>query len=128
MINSDVTIIDEVQSDSGSKEGTYTFEKGAAIGDYTIDFVLADGAQAKVYVVTLDDKKYVAKVYGRNWQPNKTLRDFFVKNHHENIMKVIGSGRELGMYYEVYPYYELGTLSDHVKENGNLSADFIRQS
>ncbi len=132
MINSDATIIDEVQlnniSDASNKgSDDYTFYEGSMIGEYKVSKLHATGSQAKVYVVTNNGSSYAVKVYGRKWQPVKTLRTFFHDNSHENIMRVIASGRELGMYYEVYPYYEYGNLEDYLKENGKLSVEYIKK-
>lgn len=128
MINSDATIIDEVQIDNTPQisPDEFAFFEGSMIGEYKVSRLLAKGAQAKVYLVTDNNNNYVAKVYGRSWQPVKSLRVFFQDNHHDNVMKVISSGRELGMYYEIYPYYEHGSLEEHARASGKLSVDFIR--
>ena len=139
MINRDETIIEQKQNginasgtilDSGTDTGqtaAVSVSEGAMLGLFRVVRLMSAGAQAKVYVVERDGEEYVAKVYGRNWQPARALRLFFLGSNHDNVMKVIDSGRELGMYYEIYPYYTHGTLEDYVKENGTLSVDFIRK-
>lgn len=152
MINYDETIIEHVHFDNGinasetildpmedrEKTSDDSFRKssgraavtdiveGTVLGDYTIVRKLSEGAQAKVFLAEGSGEKYVVKAYGRSWQPAKALRTFFAENHHDNIMRVVDSGRELGMYYEIYPYYEKGTLEDYISQTGALSPDFIR--
>ncbi len=102
--------------------------QGGRIGTFRIVRQLPAGGQAKVYLAERDGKQYVAKVYGRNWQPVRALRLFFLQNPHENVMPVIDSGRQLGSYYEIYPYYQEGTLEDLVKKSGALSVEEIRKT
>lgn len=137
MINYDETIIEqneinasETILDSGKNTGyaaPVAVSDGFMLGGFRVVRQISAGAQAKVYMVERDGKEYIAKVYGRNWQPVRALRLFFLQHTHENVMPVIDSGRELGMYYEVYPYYGQGTLEDYVRKNGSLSVEFIRK-
>lgn len=131
-INASETILDEMPGSmdslkNASDEESFTLSVGSMLGDFRIVKLLAKGAQAKVYIVERGGERFAAKVYGRRWQPVKTLRVFFSTNQHDNVMRVVDSGRELSMYYEVYPYYEHGTLEDYVRENGTLSVDFIKK-
>lgn len=134
MINDDITITDDYGTDPSCTVLDDAFRKigetpvtGTRIGSFEIIRQLSSGGQAKVYLVKRDGTQYVAKVYGRNWQPVKALRLFFLQNPHENVMEVIDSGRQLGQYYEIYPYYQEGTLEDYVRMKGALSVDLIRR-
>lgn len=129
-INSDVTILDQgdSQEDGVKRAGeTPITSEDFMLEDYHVTGRLSRGAQAEVFLAEKDKKKYVVKLYGRDWQPVKLLRDFFKENRHDNIMPVVMSGRELGRYYEIYPYYEHGTLEHYVRENGTLSVEFIKK-
>ena len=135
-VNASETVLDSGNAMSGyldnnggtaSMASGITIGEGTALGDFKVVRKLSEGAQAKVFIAEKAGGKYVAKAYGRNWQPAKALRVFFSESHQDNVMRVIESGRELGMYYEIYPYYENGNLEDYIQKNGTLSTDFIRK-
>ena len=129
-INSDVTVLDETAHQGGAEQKAGVLFDGSEdfmLGDYHVTGKLSGGAQADVFLAEKDKEKYVVKLYGRDWQPVKMLRDFFKNNRHDNIMPVIMSGRELSRYYEIYPYYEYGTLEHYVREHGTLSVEFIKK-
>lgn len=80
-------------------------------GSYIISAALAEqGRQADVYLAKRWGAAYVVKLYRNGWRPTGQMRSFLQNVRHPNIAGAVDCGELRGQYYEIYPYYEEGTL------------------
>ena len=73
--------------------------------------------QASVHIVERDGKKYALKLY----QEGKSVIDKAVIKALEkvdcpHVIKIVATGSYKGLFYTVTPYYEGGSVNDHLEE------------
>lgn len=70
------------------------------------------GKQSIVYLAKKWGKTFVVKLYKNGWHQNSKIKNYLLNVNHPNIASIIDSGEYNGSYYEVYDYYNEGTLED----------------
>lgn len=90
-------------------------EQGNIFADgYVIEKLLSDsGAQADVYLAQKERKKYVIKKYRNGYKPKEDVLNRILQIKHPAVVELIDARVEQGGYYEIYKYYEKGTLEEH---------------
>ncbi len=84
--------------------------------DYIISSLLNEsGSQSKIYLAKKWGKLYVIKIYSDGFSPSREMKNFLLNCDHPNIMTMIHSGQKDDNYFEIYDYYEQGTLEDEQK-------------
>lgn len=89
-------------------------DAGATIaGSYILNSSLSnEGKQAEIFLAKKWGKNYVVKVYKNGWHQNARIKDYLLNVNHPNIAPVIECGDYNGNYFEIYEYYNQGTLED----------------
>lgn len=123
MINSAVTIAPEIKT--GAKINAnktlpptdfsmpgVVLNAGDTISDSFVisSAVETKGAQSDVYIAKKSSNTYAIKVYRNGWRPSSELEHFLATVRHPNIARVVESGVFRGSYYEIYEYFQEGTL------------------
>lgn len=91
---------------------------------YVIEKLLSDtGAQADIYLAQKERKKYVIKKYREGYQPSEEIQGKILRIKHPNIVEIVAAERGEDGYYEIYKYYEKGTLEEQRK----LSKSFLEK-
>ena len=105
------------------KDEPLRIDTGATIaGSYILNSSLSnDGKQAEIFLAKKWGKNYVVKVYKNGWHQNARIKDYLLSVNHPNIAPVIECGDYNGNYFEIYEYYNQGTL----EEENSLSVQSI---
>ncbi len=108
---SDITIL-ENKADSVPATEKLEFQ------DYkTIKQFPTAGAEADIYVIEKDNKKYILKLYRHAMKPSKDMIDRLVEmsdKYTDDIVRIheIDKDKKTGRWYEIQEYAEYGTLKD----------------
>ena len=89
-------------------------DAGATIaGSYILNSSLSnEGKQAEIFLAKKWGKNYVVKVYKNGWHQNAKIKDYLLSVNHPNIAAIVECGDYNGNYFEIYEYYNQGTLED----------------
>ena len=89
-------------------------DPGATIaGSYILNSSLSsNGKQAEIFLAKKWGKNYVVKVYKNGWHQNAKIKEYLLSVNHPNIAPVIECGDYNGNYFEIYEYYDQGTLEE----------------
>lgn len=93
---------------------TVLLSPGESVADsYIVNSLMKkQGKQSTVYLAKKWGKTYVIKIYRNGWHPSNQLQSFLTNVRHPNIANVVDCGERDGRYYEIYEYYNEGTLEE----------------
>lgn len=80
------------------------------------------GTQSKVYVVRREGRDYVVKLYHPGYQPDMAMVESFQKQSSPYVTPLREFGYENGQYFEIYEYYQQGTL----EKKGKCSLSYLK--
>lgn len=109
---------DDTRLPSKSEVEPLLYKKKFDIGDciagsYIVtENIKTSGKQADIYLVKKFGKTYVAKMYRKGWKASEKLQGFLKEINHPNIVSILDNGIIDGNYFEIYEYYQEGTLED----------------
>lgn len=116
------TYLDDNVSDNVSDRVVLKPGQTIAKNYVVVNSINLNGSQANIYIARREGKKCVIKLYNRGYKP---FEDFVgnLKNHKcPYIATLLDYGYENDTYYEIYDYYENGTL----EEKGKCTLTFIK--
>ncbi|MGN0114974.1 MAG: protein kinase family protein [Monoglobaceae bacterium] len=117
-INDAPTISPEICNNVGASDRLFT--NGTVIDGFLVIGELKSGSQSEVYLAEKQGKYYAIKVYKNGWRPDKNLKDFLKTVKHRNIASVLEYGDINGNYYEIYEFFQCGTL-----EGKTFTVDYL---
>lgn len=107
-------------------------EQGTELpGSYTVIRRIgnaADSGEADVFLCEKNGLRYAAKIFRRDVNVKQELIDKLSSIRSENIARMYYHGEVFGRHFEVYDYYERGSLADTLKRrtfSENELRDFI---
>ena len=103
-----------------ASDSVFTLEKGSIIPDgYTVAERMANsfiGGEADLFICEKDGKKFVARFLRRDVDEKNDLIDKLTKLESPYVAAIRQSGRLYDRYYEIYDFYEKGSLADTLKQ------------
>ena len=110
-------------AEGGKKTGddrVFSLEKGSIIPDnFTVLGRMGNsyiGGEADLFLCEKDGKRYVARFLRREADENERLFNKLKELDSPYIAKLHKTGKMFGRYYEVYDYFEKGSLADTIKK------------
>ncbi|MBQ1488692.1 MAG: hypothetical protein IIZ41_08025, partial [Lachnospiraceae bacterium] len=110
-------------AEGGKKTGddrVFSLEKGSIIPDnFTVLGRMGNsyiGGEADLFLCEKDGKRYVARFLRREADENDRLFNKLKELDSPYIAKLHKTGKMFGRYYEVYDYFEKGSLADTIKK------------
>lgn len=116
------TLINEVLYQNISKvaKGTKFFDK------YVVEYKLnVSSTEADLYLCVYEDKKYVAKIYKRQFAIKQEVVDKLLSIDSPYVAKIFEIGKYDGYRVEILPYFENGSLKDKKYSYEELCNDII---
>ena len=111
--------LDENRDLSNNSSGGILLKKGDIVpGEYKITDRLGSSGEADLYLAERfgEKKKFVVKIFNRKMDEKAALAKKLQNTASERIARIYYTGEIFGRYFEVYEYYERGSLSDSVKK------------
>jgi len=76
----------------------------------------SDNGESDVFVCSRDDKPYAVKIFRRTMQIKPELIEKLKSINSDLVAKIIDFGTYQGRYFEVYEYFNAGSLADDLKK------------
>lgn len=83
------------------------------------------GAQATLYMARRQGRVYAVKLYDAGYRPNEALLKELRRGACPYVAELLDYGVEQARFYEVYRYYEQGTLNDRPKWSAAFVSDVV---
>lgn len=126
-IDTKMSITTKMQ-DKSSESNANDLQIGTVIDNYIIFNKLSrTGNEAKVYLAKKDGNKFAFKMYNRKFKYDTTKMLLLKNINCPYVAKLYDIGNYNGFPYEVYEYYENGTLQEYGKVDERDIKEFINQ-
>lgn len=101
---------------------------GANIDGYIVMSVISDqGKESNVYLAEKAGEKYALKIYERSFEINRSKMELLKKISSPYVTNLVDYGTYNNHPYELYCYYQNGTLEEVLNNQGKIDDKHVKQ-